>query len=114
VIFSVYDYDRGRYRYFEGIGGTPATGFFRKARQEPIQGAFVPEAFAVQIPAGAKQIGEGPIPKGYIAEDPQGLASTPVPGEGGQGGVSAKTPWLLIALVGVAAFAAGRASRARS
>lgn len=109
MIFSVYDYDRGRYRYFEGLGGTPATGFFRKARRAPIKGAFVPESFAVQLPAGARQIGEGPLPKGYIAEDPIGLAAAPVPGDAPS---SPKSPaWWMLALVGLAAFLAGRASR---
>ncbi len=113
MIFSVYDYDRGRYRYFEGLGGTPATGFFRKARRAPIQGAFVPEAFAVQLPAGAKQIGEGPLPKGYIAEDPIGLSAAPVPGEAPGTGGAVGLSWWAVASIAVVAFLAGRAVASR-
>ena len=109
MIFSVYDYDRGRYRYFEGIGGTPATGFFRKATQAPTKGGHVPEAFAVPLPAGVKLVGEGPMPKGYIAQDPSGLSAAPIPGEAGP--APARTPWWMLALVAAAAFVAGRASR---
>lgn len=111
MIFSVYDYDRGRYRYFEGLGGTPATGFFRKAVQPPTRGGFVPEAFAVKLPAGAKPVGEGPMPRGYIAQDASGLASAPVPGEGAGSSSPVSLPWMTFALVAVAAFLAGRVSK---
>jgi hypothetical protein len=114
VIFSVYDYDRGRYRYFEGLAGTPATGFFRKARRAPIKGAFVPEAFAVQLPPDARPVGEGTTPKGYVAEDPRGLAAAPVPGEVvNPGGSSGRVPWWAVVGVAVVAFFAGRAAAAR-
>jgi len=80
LIYSVYDYDKRRFRYYDGLGAAPATGFFRRARVAPIQGAFAPEAFAVMLPPDAKPIGEGPLPKGFIAEIPNanepGLAST--------------------------------------
>jgi hypothetical protein len=113
VIYSVYDYDKAKYRYFEGIGGTPATGFFRKARMSPIQGAHVPESFAVQLPAGARPIGEGPMPKGYVAEDPSGLAAAPVPGEGSAGatgatGATGGVRWHVVGVVAIVAFIVGR------
>lgn len=80
MIYSVYDYDKRRFRYYDGLGAAPATGFFRRARTAPIQGAFAPEAFAVMLPVDARPIGEGPTPKGFIAEVPNanepGLAST--------------------------------------
>lgn len=113
MIFSVYDYDRGRYRYYESLAGTPATGFFRKARRVPIQGAHVPESFAVELPAGARPVGEGPMPKGYIAEDPRGLASPPVPGEAPPVAAGARLSWWAVAGIAIAAFLAGRAVASR-
>jgi hypothetical protein len=119
VIFSVYDYDKGRYRYYEGVGGSPATGFFRKARQPALNGGFVPESFAVALPAGSRLVGEGAMPKGYIAEDPAQLAAPPVPGEGAgagagasaEAGASTHTSWKTLAFIALAAFLAGRLSK---
>lgn len=113
MIFSVYDYDRGRYRYYEGLAGTPATGFFRKARRAPIQGLFVPESFAVQLPHDARPVGEGLTPKGYVAEDPRGLAAPPVPGEVLPPGAPSRFSWLTVAGIALAAFLAGRAASRR-
>lgn len=110
MIFSVFNYDNGRYRYYEGIAGTPATGFFRKARQPALNGGFVPEAFAVTLPAGARFVGEGAMPKGYIAEDPAQLAAPPVPGEPSQPYASSSS-WRTLAIVAAVAFIAGRMSR---
>lgn len=117
MIFSVYDYDRGRYRYFESLAGTPATGFFRKARRAPIGGSFVPEAFAVELPSGARPVGEGLTPRGYIAEDPRGLASPPVPGEGipgvtGNGGL--RFSWWAVAGIAAVSFLLGRMAHKRT
>jgi hypothetical protein len=115
VIFSVYDYDKGRYRYYEGVGGSPATGFFRKARHPALNGGFVPESFAVALPAGSRLVGEGAMPKGYIAEDPAQLAAPPVPGEdagaGAGAGASTHTSWKTLTLIALAAFLAGRLSK---
>ena len=113
MIFSVYDYDRGRYRYYEGLAGTPATGFFRKARRAPIQGLFVPESFAVQLPPDARPVGEGLTPKGYVAEDPRGLAAPPVPGEAPPSQGASRVPWWAVAGIALAAFLAGRAASRR-
>lgn len=110
MIFSVFNYDNGRYRYYEGVAGTPATGFFRKARQPALNGGFVPEAFAVTLPAGARFVGEGVMPKGYIAEDPAQLASPPVPGESSSPAASSSS-WRILAVVAAVAFIAGRMSR---
>jgi hypothetical protein len=112
VIFSVFNYDKGRYRYYEGVAGTPATGFFRKAKQPALNGGFAPEAFAVTLPAGARFVGEGAMPKGYIAEDPSQLAAPPVPGESSS--MTSSTSWRTIAIVAVVAFVVGRASRRSS
>lgn len=111
MIFSVYDYDRGRYRYYEGLAGTPATGFFRKARRAPIQGLFVPEAFAVQLPPDARPVGEGPTPKGYVAEDPRGLAEAPVPGEASSPSSGGRFSWWTVAGAALVAFFVGRSMR---
>lgn len=114
MIFSVFDYDRGQYRYFEALAGTPATGFFRKARHAPINGGIVPEAFAVQLPANARPIGEGPMPRGYIAEDPRGLASPPVPGEAMSSAAGASgLSWWTVASIAIVAFLAGREASRR-
>ena len=110
MIFSVFNYDNGRYRYYEGIAGTPATGFFRKARQSALNGGFVPEAFAVTLPAGARFVGEGAMPKGYIAEDPAQLASPPVPGESSSPAAPSSS-WRTLAIIAAVAFIAGRMSR---
>lgn len=110
MIFSVFNYDNGRYRYYEGVAGTPATGFFRKARQPALNGGFVPEAFAVTLPAGARFVGEGAMPKGYIAEDPAQLASPPVPGEPSSPAAPSSS-WRTLAIVAAVAFIAGRMSR---
>lgn len=102
MIFSVYDYDKKRFRYYDALAGTPATGFFRKARTSSIKGSFVPESFAVLLPADAKPIGEGSMPKGYIAEDPRGLASPPLPGDAS---VSVRLPSLNVPVWAVLAIA---------
>lgn len=114
MIFSVYDYDKGRYRYYEGVGGSPATGFFRKARQPALNGGFVPESFAVALPAGSRLVGEGAMPKGYIAEDPAQLAAPPVPGEGDPTHTmknASSMSWKTLTLIALAAFLAGRLSK---
>lgn len=112
MIYSVYDYDKGRYRYFEGLAGTPATGFFRKARMSPIKGSHVPESFAVALPADARLVGEGLMPKGYVAEDPSGLAALPVPGESSAPGASSRAvPLWAVVGIAVVAFLAGRSLR---
>lgn len=109
MIFSVYDYDKKRFAYYEAMAGTPATGFFRKARTASVKGSFVPESFAVLLPADAKPIGEGPMPKGYIAEDPRGLSSLAVPGDPGTS--SKGLPAWMVLAVAVAAYVIGRSSR---
>lgn len=71
--FSVYDYARKTYRYYEGLAGAvPATGGFRK-RRPAARGA--PEGIAAQVPSGARQVGEGKRARGTIATLGEGAAS---------------------------------------
>lgn len=66
-LYSVFDYNRGLYDYFEGAKGTiPATGRFRKPARARRMG-IVPEDLAVTLPAGARKVGSGAEPRGLIA-----------------------------------------------
>jgi hypothetical protein len=65
--YSVYNYDTHAYDYYEGRGpgGTHAgTPPMRKATSD--LGAS-PEQVAWLLPAGARKVGTGDLPKGYIA-----------------------------------------------
>lgn len=65
--YSVYNYDTHAYDYYEGSGpggshaGTPP---MRKANSD--LGAS-PEQVAWLLPPGARKVGAGDLPKGYIA-----------------------------------------------
>lgn len=63
MFYSVYDYKRGTYDYFEAPGVPPATGAFRSPRGS----TNTPECLAVLLPAGATPRGSGDLPKGTIA-----------------------------------------------
>ncbi len=80
--FSVFDYDTGLYRYYKApVAAPPLTGHYRAPRDR------TPEGLAVMLPAGAKQIGEGAVPKGVIATtNPPVLAGLgePAPETSGQ------------------------------
>lgn len=66
--YSVYDYDRKIYDYFEGPSlPTPPTGGFRHASKALGKIGFTPEDFAAVLPSGSKKVGEGPDPIGPIA-----------------------------------------------
>lgn len=91
MIYSVYDYRKGRYRYYEALGSTPATGWFRKPRN----GSKVPEAMAAQLPAEARPLGEGAQARGLLAEPSPGLAGFSWPSSG------SVLPWVVAGLVGV-------------
>jgi hypothetical protein len=66
--YSVYDYDRKIYDYFEGSSlPTPPTGGFRKSSKPLGKVGFSPEDFAAVLPSGSKKVGEGPDPVGSIA-----------------------------------------------
>lgn len=60
--FSVFDYDTGRYRYFNApIAALPLTGHYRAPRNK------TPEGLASTLPSNAQQVGEGDDPKGVVA-----------------------------------------------
>lgn len=63
MIYSVYDYQTGRYCYYDAPAKLPAAGWFR----EPLGNLPIPEAIAEQLPKGAKYVGHGSKAKGVIA-----------------------------------------------
>jgi len=74
ALFSVYDYDKRTFDYYETPGahqaiGSVEFGTFRGAKN--LKGnngvGAVPESIAVPLPSGAKKVGQGDIPKGVIA-----------------------------------------------
>ena len=66
--YSVYDYDRKVYDYFEGPSlPTPPTGGFRKVSKSLGKVGFSPEDLAAVLPAGSKKVGSGADPIGAIA-----------------------------------------------
>ncbi len=66
--YSVYDYDRKLYDYYDGPSlPTPPTGGFRKASKTLGKVGFSPEDFAAVLPAGSRKTGSGPDPIGSIA-----------------------------------------------
>lgn len=67
MIYSVYDYNRHAYDYYEGDGprGTHATAPPTPLVQSDI-GATVDQA-AWKVPPGSKKIGSGELPRGRIA-----------------------------------------------
>ncbi len=95
--FSVYDYARKTYRYFEGLAGPPpATGGFRQMRGRSLHAE--PEAIAAVLPAGARQVGEGKRAKGTIAT---------LGGLGSSGGGLFANPWVQRAGFAVVASGVG-------
>lgn len=61
-VFSVYDYPRGRFDYYEApLASLPASGHFRSPR-----GAH-PESVAARLPGNATPIGSGQQAHGVIA-----------------------------------------------
>jgi hypothetical protein len=69
MIYSVWDYRRKEYDYFEGPGETPPTGSFRA----PLAGLGLPESVACPLPANSERVGRGPQAKGVIAVTARGL-----------------------------------------
>lgn len=66
-VYSVYDYNRGRYDYYEGgAKPIPATGRYRKPTSQSRFGS-TPEALAVPLPALSKKLGSGELARGTIA-----------------------------------------------
>ncbi len=84
VIYSVYDYDRRLFNYYQGIGDVPASGWMRRASP----GTPIPERLCPHLPAGAVRIGDGAAPRGIIATTPVALS-----GLGGLGGLAGGPTW---------------------
>lgn len=63
MIYSVYDYQTGKYAYYKAPAKLPASGWFR----DPIGNVPTPESIAAPLPAGAKYIGQGTQAKGIVA-----------------------------------------------
>ena len=63
MIFSVYDYPSGKYRYYEAPAKLPAAGWFR----QPLGSVPVPESIAAPLPASARPIGQGDKARGIVA-----------------------------------------------
>lgn len=58
----MFDYDTGKYRYFDApIAALPLTGHYRAPRNR------TPEGLAAPLPANARPAGDGSEPKGVIA-----------------------------------------------
>lgn len=74
MVYSIYDYDRQLYDYYQGSGpkGTHA-GSPPKTYGKSALGA-TPEQAAWKLPADATKIGSGILPKGRIAS--RGAASS--------------------------------------
>ena len=67
-VYSVFDYNRGLYEYFQGpLKTLPATGRYRSPRGGKTKNGIVPEALATQLPLGAAKLGEGEEAKGLVA-----------------------------------------------
>jgi len=63
VIYSVWDYRRQVYDYYEGPGEVPAVGRFRM----PVGDRTMPEALAVRVPSEARLVGSGDRLRGVAA-----------------------------------------------
>jgi hypothetical protein len=74
-VYSVYDYDRQVYDYFEGSGpkGTHASSPPKTTFGKSALGA-TPEQAAWKLPADAHKIGSGILPRGRIASRNAGAA----------------------------------------
>lgn len=96
MIYSVYDYDRKVYDYYQGSGpkGTHATSP-PKTYGKSALGA-TPEQAAWKLPADAVKVGTGAMPKGRIASSSAGM---------GLGGVDLETGAKLAAALGIAYLA---------
>lgn len=67
IIYSVWSYPLRAYEYYEaGFDGRIHSGTPPKARGAEAMGA-TPEQAAWKLPAGARKVGQGPVPKGKIA-----------------------------------------------
>jgi predicted transglutaminase-like cysteine proteinase len=74
-VYSVFDYHRGLYDYFEApTGALPATGRYRKPIAVSRFG-IAPESMAAPLPSGARKVGSGERPRGMIAHSSTGFGA---------------------------------------
>lgn len=66
MIYSVYDYTRRAYDYYEGAGPKGTHAGAPPIRSHVALGA-TPEQAAWVVPPGAKRVGSGELPRGRIA-----------------------------------------------
>jgi hypothetical protein len=76
AIFSVYDYDRKQFDYYQTTDdvthqalGSVKFGSFRSPRPTPGKKSFgnIAESIAYKLPSSARKIGSGDMPRGVIA-----------------------------------------------
>jgi len=86
VTYSVYDYRKRCFTYYEGDAKFHPSSWFRAANGPP----GVPEVIAARLPEGAVLIGEGDEPKGMVAVLGTGVGTLELGGNGiGIGGIAA-------------------------
>lgn len=73
MIYSVYDYDRKVYDYFDGPGPSGTHAGRPPIRKHKALGA-TPEQASWIVPMSARKVGSGPLPRGRIATMPGGAA----------------------------------------
>lgn len=103
VVYSVYDYNKRAYDYYEGMGNVPASGWMRRATSR----LRAPESLCEKLPADAMPIGSGKTPRGIIATTDRalaGLSGGSITGGGaGIGALVERKPAAVAGVVGLAA-----------
>lgn len=105
MIYSVFDYYKKAYDYFEAPGTPPATGKFRA----PGGKTNKPECLAVKLPFGAVHVGVGALPRGCVAATDAGLGALESNGSGGILGFF--STWFGTAVIAAGAYFLGRRRR---
>lgn len=67
MIYSVYNYGAHAYDYYQGPDGVATHAGTPPMRKAKSQLGASPEQVAWLLPRGARKVGSGPLPKGYIA-----------------------------------------------
>lgn len=70
MIYSVFNYHKKQYDYFEAAGSISPVAKMRKPKGSFSKraDAFGPQSLAVAVPVGARKVGSGPEAKGLIAQ----------------------------------------------
>lgn len=97
VTYSVYDYNRRCYDYYQALGEVPASGWMRA----PTSSVEAPERLCARLPSNAVPVGSGKQAKGLIA-----VSSMPDGGFLSGLGALADSPGKLAVVVGGLAAAA--------